>query len=175
MLFWCVAGPQHVCTHLRTVQAKRLLLLEKDGQQKRHVKPPIWAWVYVCSGDPISKGRHETLKWISNWRIISPFMKMRKQKQRYSLKNKREWEEEKKSVQCKTFLSSAYCSIVLERPLKWTAGCGENFIKPLFAHYERAIFIARLFIFFFLFQSRGNAVFFFFLLFHLNTNPWNIS
>ena len=31
--------------------------------------------------------------------------------------------------------------IVFQRPLKWTAGCDENFIKPQLNHYEGAIFM----------------------------------
>lgn len=42
----------------------------------------------------------------------------------------------------KSFLpSSCFFPIVFQRPLKWTAGCDENFIKPQLNHYEEAIFM----------------------------------
>lgn len=42
------------------------------------------------------------------------------------------------------FFPQAIFSIVFQRPLKWTAGCDENFIKPQLNHYEGAIFMSLL-------------------------------
>lgn len=39
------------------------------------------------------------------------------------------------------FFPQAVFSIVFQRPLKCTAGCDENFIKPELHHYEGAIFM----------------------------------
>lgn len=39
------------------------------------------------------------------------------------------------------FFPQAIFSIVFQRPLKCTAGCDENFIKPQLNHYEGTIFM----------------------------------